>query len=252
MNGRVVREYFGAGLLGVLAARIDAEERRRREEEAKALKEAKEQLNALEEPLVELCEATEILARAALLSSGYRRYKRGEWRKKRVEVPKTTKKDQDRPAQHPPSGEELEEEHRKSALEKLRKLAKMAEEGDEKAVSAIRKTLEEHPGLAKHWADFAKVTESVLIRQLANDNPVIEEVFKHQFAAMREEVAGEDPSPLERLLAERVVATWLEVQLLQNSCTSNIRGSLATSEAEYYQRHLDRAHKRHLSAIRTL
>ncbi|MBV9453525.1 MAG: hypothetical protein JOZ19_05315, partial [Rubrobacter sp.] len=167
----MVREYFGAGLLGVLATRIDAEERRRREEEAQALKEVKERLSALEESLAELCEATEILARAACSHQAIAVI-REESGGRSVEVPKITKKkDEEYPTERPStsanlvatSSEELEQEHRKSALEKLRKLAKRAEEGDEKAVPAIRKTLEEHPGLAKHWADFAKVTESVLI-----------------------------------------------------------------------------------------
>jgi 4-aminobutyrate aminotransferase-like enzyme len=75
--------------------------------------------------------------------------------------------------------------------------------------------------------------------------------MRRQFAAMREEIAGEDPSPLEPLLAERVVATWIQVQILEGMWASNLRKS-ATSQGDYYQRQLDRAHKRHLSSIKTL
>jgi hypothetical protein len=83
VSGRVVREYVGGGLLGQLAARMDAKERRRREEEAAARKEEQERMEALTAPVEELCEGVEILARATLLASGYRRHNRGEWRKKR-------------------------------------------------------------------------------------------------------------------------------------------------------------------------
>jgi hypothetical protein len=83
VNGQLVREYVGGDLLGQLAARMDAEERRKRQQEAAAWKEGREQIEALTAPVEELCEGVEILARAALLVSGYYRHNRGEWRKRR-------------------------------------------------------------------------------------------------------------------------------------------------------------------------
>jgi len=83
VNGRVVREYVGGGVLGELAAQMDALKRCQREEEAQALREECERMEALESPLEELYEAAEVLTRATLLAAGYRRHKRGEWRKKR-------------------------------------------------------------------------------------------------------------------------------------------------------------------------
>ena len=79
----MVREYVGGGILGHLAALQDAQERRRREEEATLWKEERERLEALVAPVEDLCEAAEILYRAALLSAGFRRHQRGEWRRKR-------------------------------------------------------------------------------------------------------------------------------------------------------------------------
>jgi hypothetical protein len=80
-GGRVVREYVGGGMLGQIAALEDEYERRRREAEADYWKEEREGLEDLVVPVYELCEASEILARAVLLTSGYRRHNRGEWRK---------------------------------------------------------------------------------------------------------------------------------------------------------------------------
>ncbi len=82
-GGRVVRGYIGGGILGELAAQMDAEDRRRREEEAAAWKEEREQMEALEALVEELCEAAEVLAKAALVAAGYHQHKRGEWRKRR-------------------------------------------------------------------------------------------------------------------------------------------------------------------------
>ena len=83
VDGKVLREYVGGGLLGQLAAQMDAQERWRREEEAAAWKEEQGRIDALIAPLEELCEGAEILAHAALLVSGYHRHNRGEWRKRR-------------------------------------------------------------------------------------------------------------------------------------------------------------------------
>ena len=82
-GGRVVREYVGGGVLGELAARMDAEERRRRKEEATVWREEHERLEGLAGLLDELCEDVETVTRAALIVAGFRRHKRGEWRKSR-------------------------------------------------------------------------------------------------------------------------------------------------------------------------
>jgi hypothetical protein len=82
-GGRVVREYVGGGVLGELAARMDAEERRRREEEAAAWREERERLEGLAGLLDAFCEDVETVARAALIAAGFRRHKRGEWRRSR-------------------------------------------------------------------------------------------------------------------------------------------------------------------------
>ena len=81
--GRVVREYVGAGELASVVAELDARERREREQ-ARAAKRAVAQrladLRALGGPLAALAEG---LANAALVAAGYRRHRRGEWRKRR-------------------------------------------------------------------------------------------------------------------------------------------------------------------------
>lgn len=83
VNGRVVREYVGGGVLGQLAARIDAEDRQRREEQAAAWREERERLEELAGLVDELSKDAEIIARAVLLAAGFRRHKRGEWRRRR-------------------------------------------------------------------------------------------------------------------------------------------------------------------------
>jgi hypothetical protein len=82
-GGRVIREYVGGGRFGELAAQLDALERERREEQAARWKEEQKEFDALQAPVAELSEASDLLVQAALLASGYRQHNRGEWRKRR-------------------------------------------------------------------------------------------------------------------------------------------------------------------------
>src|SRR5215203_5473850 len=85
VGGRVLREYVGAGLVGQLAAEADRIERERREVEVLREKQEREKLEALASPILELCEAAEVLARAHLVAGGYRRVE-GHWRRVRESV----------------------------------------------------------------------------------------------------------------------------------------------------------------------
>jgi|SRR5215207_2201991 len=82
VDGRVVREYVGSGLIGELAARLDEVERERRKYEATMALLERERIEAIVAPIVELCETAEILCRAALVAEGYRRCQ-GKWRRRR-------------------------------------------------------------------------------------------------------------------------------------------------------------------------
>jgi hypothetical protein len=84
VNGRVVREYWGRGEAGQLAAELDARERRERAEALAAAQARIADLDELEAAVVAADKALELAAHAALLAAGFRQHKRGEWRKKRV------------------------------------------------------------------------------------------------------------------------------------------------------------------------
>jgi hypothetical protein len=83
VNGRVVREYIGAGRVAQLAAQVDALERDKRQLEAQELRQKKAELTALDDDIKALSQATDLVAQAALLAAGYHRHKRGEWRRRR-------------------------------------------------------------------------------------------------------------------------------------------------------------------------
>jgi hypothetical protein len=83
VNGRVVREYFGAGEAAELVAEMDALERERRQLEALERRQEKDDLKALDADLKALNERIDLAARAALVAAGFHQHKRSEWRKRR-------------------------------------------------------------------------------------------------------------------------------------------------------------------------
>ena len=83
VNGRIVREYVGSGLVGELAAAEHAEARARRHADLENLRRLAERGRALNEQLKALDEAVTAAASGVLLMAGYRRHHRGEWRRTR-------------------------------------------------------------------------------------------------------------------------------------------------------------------------
>jgi hypothetical protein len=83
VNGRVVREYVGAGAIGRAAAALDAEHRAMRAQEAAAWQAEKARLDAVDTQLAALDELAGLLAKAVLLAAGFHQHKR-QWRRKRV------------------------------------------------------------------------------------------------------------------------------------------------------------------------
>jgi len=97
---------------------------------------------------------------------------------------------------------------------------------------------------------MASYTEEMLLKQKNGENLLLHEVRTAQLESLRTELAGPHPSPIERLLVERVVACWLQVCVADYGAAQ--RGSHTFVQGDYDQRRQDRAHKRFLSAVRTL
>jgi hypothetical protein len=79
---RVRKVYVGSGELARIAYEQDLVERTIEKHRQQEEQEEWEELEGLASSVEELCEVTEILTRAHLIASGYRRYQR-HWRKRR-------------------------------------------------------------------------------------------------------------------------------------------------------------------------
>jgi hypothetical protein len=83
VDGRVVREYVGAGPAGQRAAEEDAGRRAARKEEQARLEALRAEWRERERERERLEARADALLRGSLLVAGYRQHDRGEWRKRR-------------------------------------------------------------------------------------------------------------------------------------------------------------------------
>lgn len=140
-----------------------------------------------------------------------------------------------------------------SSIDLVGALIKKAETGDTKALAELQEMTPEQ--LDKHallvHGDLARITEHMLIEKSTNNNLVFTEGVKGQVKRLKEELEGSSPSPLERLLIERVVCCWIMINY-----ADTIHALMETGRAwkadEYFQKLQDRAQKRFLQACKAL
>jgi hypothetical protein len=154
---------------------------------------------------------------------------------------------------------ELSEETRDRMAE-LRALSDRAEAGDKQARRKLRLMVRASSAeVVGRASDVGRRAGRVLARSAAGGDPLAEEALCAKLDRMRAEIAGEDPTPLEVLLTERVVLLWMFTALLEALLTTQYRkridgDSERVSPAYLIQqsRILDAATRRYLAAIREL
>ena len=165
---------------------------------------------------------------------------------------------EDRPVGCPPGSDPAamtkeEKEAHHDTVERLKELVEKAAKGDKNPLPEIRKILKESPELSWQLMDVGRVAEWRYTEMMLKEEDFGSKMLlKRQLAAMREEIAGDNPSPLERLLADSIVLTWQQIQLFEDAYASSLSKSMTIAQGNYNQKMIDQAYKRHLSAIRTL
>ena len=137
-------------------------------------------------------------------------------------------------------------------LEVMRSLVTRAGEGDSRALAELRAKLASAPAAWQLFGNLASQAQHAWIRISAGSNPFMEEAIHQTSVALRTELLGAAPSPLERLLVERIVACWLQVQYADRQAATFEQTGGRFAQGEYWQRQQDRTHHRYLSAIRAL
>lgn len=96
-------------------------------------------------------------------------------------------------------------------LDEVRTLLARAAMGDRDALPPLRALLDNRPGVWETLGDLAAHVQMAWIDRIGRSDVAVREALGRKADALRGELSVPGASPLERLLIERVVATWLEV-----------------------------------------
>ena len=148
------------------------------------------------------------------------------------------------------------------SLEELRALSRKAEgggaEGAEARKELRRKLLEASPAVVARASDIGCKSQHLLIGAASGGDPLTELALSGRLDMMREEVAGENPTPLEVLLTERVVSWWLLVELFDRLMAAQLSKDTPDEKRvterllRHYLRWQESANSRFLAAVREL
>ena len=133
----------------------------------------------------------------------------------------------------------------------LARLMSKAQQGDQAAMKELRAAVPSDEVFWDSVGDVARATVETQLRILYGEDLVFREGLKRRLAKMREELAGPGCAPLERLLADRIVICWLQLQYADAIYAQNMK-DLNLHWNDLYQRRQDRAHRRFLSACKAL
>lgn len=103
----------------------------------------------------------------------------------------------------------------KNQIARLKVLGEKAEHGDKEAREELRQAVRESsPEVIARVANLTRKRTRLLARTATADTPLTEEALVARLELMRAELGGENPSPLESLLVEKIVGVWMVTELL--------------------------------------
>ena len=154
---------------------------------------------------------------------------------------------------------ELTDAHRERIGE-LRALSDEAEgdgEGAKDARRRLRIALRESaPEVVRGCSNSATLYRGVLAETAAAGDPLLKEATVERARLMAATIAGEDPTPLEALLSDRVASLWVLVELqdalLAGYYSRGTKGRATPAFMLQMCKLQESAHRRYLAAIKTL
>jgi hypothetical protein len=129
-------------------------------------------------------------------------------------------------------------------------LVARANGGDPEALRRLRIFLDKNPWLWQRAGDLSAVAERSWIDLICGTNQLVAESVKRQIARLKKDLAGDDPTAIERVLVEHLAACYLAVQHAEIQAASPPGGSL--EQAGFRLKRAESSQKRLLQATKTL
>lgn len=237
-GGRVRTVYRGGGEVALLAAGLDALEAEQSAADRRELAEARRRADRADRRLDAASDLVGRAVAAELVAAGYHRPARKPWRRRRMTTP-------ERQARVPLTRDE--------ALDLLDR----SKGGGREAMREVRAWLDAEGG---PWVDLigdpqrqTGITVTEQAGKLFSTPEAAAEMCKRKLARLRRELAGDNPTPLERLLADRVAISWFILADLERRLAwLHTQASVKPAWAELMERRVSHANRRFLASVKAL
>jgi hypothetical protein len=136
----------------------------------------------------------------------------------------------------------------------IMEVLKRAGKGEAAMLPLVHQLLDRDPDqggmLIRIYGDVFGHARDQLVKTFAGDDIAMKETLSRKIDAIRDDLAGPNPTPLEQILCERVALCWFDAH--ETDRRFSHQSGISFKNAEYRESRRDRAHKRFLSACRTL
>jgi hypothetical protein len=130
-------------------------------------------------------------------------------------------------------------------------LVQRAQQGDESVLPELGQILDANPECWQGYGDLALQAQEAWLRLISGQDLLRREALQRKVDQLKAELAGTDPSPLEKLLVERTTATWLQLQYA-DAGYAQAKVNSSSAQHQSIQRRQNSAQQRHLQALKML
>ena len=141
------------------------------------------------------------------------------------------------------------EENDEDPLSRLRGLVAEANKGDSGALSELKEMLDTRPEIWQTIGNLASHAELAMINLVSGGDQLLAESLRRHIAQLNITLVGPNPNLLEQLTVQRVVASWLYAQFVDQSCATADSG---TNPSNAWARRQQMAEKRYQTALKSL
>jgi hypothetical protein len=135
-------------------------------------------------------------------------------------------------------------------VDELNRLVERARQGDEEVLPQLRHLLDTRPEIWRRYGDLGAHAREAWLRLISGTDIALRESITLKVEDLARELAGPEPTAIERLLAERVVLCWLQLHHADSVAVEAF--SKSPRIAEFWAKRQASAHRRYLTSLAAL
>ncbi len=256
-QGRLVKKYYGRGLAGLLAAREFEKEALDRQQQIQEVSEFQAEMWHLDSAMRLIRAAAKQALHATYLVAGYRQNKFYHWRRspemkeqhkevndlngeRSQQRPGSAQAKNAKPVPSEDAGIGMATAAAENRLpESIDETLAAIKQGRTDLLGHLRQQLQRVPQLWQHYGNLGRLTQVAWASQIAGGEDLVRESLMLRMDQQREELAGDNPSAAERLLAERVILSNMQLAFYEQLAAQNAPRLLGTRLGEAVAKQLE-------------